>query len=105
MLHAGVPHAVAAKLAGLPPVSSMFGALLGINPLEHLLSQHHALHYLSPAGRLALTRRAFFPHLISAPFNDGLVVVFATAAGLSAAAAVASLMRGSAPTTTQGATT
>jgi hypothetical protein len=25
LLHAGVPHAVAAKLAGLPPVSSMFG--------------------------------------------------------------------------------
>lgn len=105
LLHAGVPHAVAAKLAALPPVSSMFGALLGINPLEHLLSQHHALHYVSPAGRQALTGRAFFPHLISAPFNDGLVVVFATAAGLSAVAAVASLMRGSIPTATQGAST
>ncbi len=104
LLHAGVPHAVAAKLAGLPPVSSMFGALLGINPIQHLLSQHHALHYLSPAGRQALTGQAFFPHLIAAPFHDGLVVVFATAAGLSAVAAVASLMRGHNPTTTQGAT-
>ena len=89
LLHAGVPHAVAAKLAGLPPVSSMFGALLGINPIQHLLSQHHALHYLSG--------QAFFPHLIAAPFHDGLVVVFATAAGLSAVAAVASLMRGPTP--------
>jgi MFS family permease len=103
LLQAGVPHAVAAKLAGLPPVSSMFGALLGINPIEHLLSQHHALHYLSPAGRQALTGRAFFPHLISAPFHDGLIVVFATAAGLSAIAAIASLLRGGTPTT-QGAT-
>jgi MFS family permease len=97
LLHAGVPHAIAAKLAGLPPVSSMFGALLGINPIQHLLSQYHALHYLSPAGRQALTGRAFFPHLISAPFHDGLIVVFATAAGLSGVAAVASLMRGGAP--------
>jgi hypothetical protein len=46
-----------------------------------------------------LTGRAFFPHLISAPFHDGLDVVFATATGLSAAAAVASLMRGPAPAT------
>jgi MFS family permease len=99
LLHAGVPHATAAKLAGLPPVSSMFGALLGINPIQHLLIQNHALNYLSPAGRQALTGRAFFPHLISAPFHDGLDVVFATATGLSAAAAVASLMRGPAPAT------
>jgi MFS family permease len=104
LLHAGVPHVIAAKLAGLPPVSSMFGALLGINPIEHLLSQNHALHYLSPAGRQALTGRAFFPDLISAPFHDGLIIVFATAAGLSAVAAVASLMRGPTPTRTQGAT-
>ncbi len=103
LLHAGVPHSVAAKLAGLPPVSSMFGALLGINPIEHLLSQHHALQYLSPSGREALTGRAFFPHLISAPFHDGLIVVFATAAGLSVMAAIASLMRGTIPTATQGA--
>ena len=57
----------------------MFGALLGINPIQHLLGQYHALHYLSPAGRQALTGRAFFPHLIAAPFHDGLVVVFVTA--------------------------
>jgi hypothetical protein len=104
LLHAGVPHAIAARLAGLPPVSSMFGSLLGINPIQHLLSQYHALRYLSPAGRHALTGRAFFPHLISAPFHDGLLVVFATAAGLSAVAAIASLMRGTTPTTNQGAT-
>jgi MFS family permease len=94
LLNAGVPHAIAVKLAGLPPASSMFGALLGINPIQHLLSEYHALHYLSPAGRRALTGRGFFPHLISAPFHDGLIIVFATAAGLSAVAAVASLLRG-----------
>jgi hypothetical protein len=88
LLHAGVPRALAAKLAGLPPASSMFGALLGINPIQHLLIQYHALHYLTAADHQALIGRAFFPHLISAPFHDGLVIVFATAAGLSATAAV-----------------
>ena len=94
LIHQGVPEHVAHTLAGLPPVSSLFGSLLGINPLEHLLSSHHALHYLTAAGRHALTGRTYFPHLISIPFHDGLVVVFATAAGLSAIAAVASLLRG-----------
>jgi len=100
LIHQGVPIAVAHRLAGLPPVSSLFGALLGINPLEHLLGSQGALHYLSAAGRQALTGRAYFPHLISAPFHDGLVVVFATSAALSGIAAIASLLRGSRPTPT-----
>ncbi len=103
LLRAGAPHVVAARLAGLPPVASMFGALLGVNPIRHLLAQQHALHFLSPAGRQALTGRAFFPHLISAPFHDGLVVVFATAAALAAVAAVASFLRGSPNPPSQGA--
>jgi MFS family permease len=94
LIHDGVPAAVAHQLASLPPVSSLFGALLGINPLEHLLSTHGALHFLSEAGRRTLTGRAYFPHLISTPFHDGLVVVFATSAALSGVAAVASLLRG-----------
>jgi MFS family permease len=100
LIHGGAPAGIAHRLAALPPVSSLFGALLGINPLRHLLSSHGDLHLLSPAGRQAITGRAFFPHLISAPFHDGLVVVFATAAGLSALAALASLARGRAITPT-----
>ena len=94
LIHDGVPTAIAHQLAGLPPVSSLFGALLGINPLEHLLSSQGAFHYLSEAGRRTLTGRAYFPHLISNPFHDGLVVVFATSAALSGVAAFASLLRG-----------
>lgn len=62
-------------LVGLPPIPSLFGAMPRINPVQHLLSQNHVLHYLSPAGRHSLTGRSFFPHLISALFN-GLVLVF-----------------------------
>lgn len=100
LVHQGVPSAIAHQLASLPPVSSLFGAMLGVNPIEHLLAQGHALHYLSAAGRQALTSRRFFPHLISAPFDDGLVVVFATSAALSAIAAGASLLRGARTQTT-----
>ena len=110
LLHEGVPAGLAHRLAGLPPVSSLFGALLGINPLRHLLSSHGALHYLTAGGRRALTGRGYFAHLISAPFHDGLVVVFATSAALSAIAALSSLLRGGRTTirpvgpNTQGAT-
>jgi MFS family permease len=90
----GVPPGVAHQLGDLPPVSSLFGSLLGINPLEHLLRSHGALHYLGPAGRHAVTGREFFPRLISAPFHDGLVAAFGAAAALSLVAAVASLLRG-----------
>ncbi|MGH2908016.1 MAG: MFS transporter, partial [Solirubrobacteraceae bacterium] len=94
LIAGGAPAHVAHRLAALPPVASLVGALLGINPLRHLLASRGDLHLLSAAGRHAITGRAFFPHLISAPFHDGLVVVFATAAGLSALAALASLARG-----------
>jgi hypothetical protein len=41
-----------------------------------------------------LTGTTFFPHVIAAPFHNGLTVVFTTAAIMAAVAAVASLLRG-----------
>jgi len=90
----GVPHAAAQQIAGLPPVSSLFEAVLGENPVAHLLAPTGALSSLSKAHQHVLTGTQFFPHLIAAAFHDGLVVVFSVAAGLSVLAAVASLMRG-----------
>jgi MFS family permease len=91
----GVSHQVAAQIGGLPPVSSLFSAMLGVNPVRYLLSQHGALSSLTPANRNLLTGREFFPNLISGPFHDGLVLVFAVSAALGVVAAVVSLMRGS----------
>jgi MFS family permease len=90
----GVPHAVAHHVGALPPVSSLFAALLGVNPLQHLLAPSHVLASLPAGAARIITGRAFFPHLISGPFHQGLVVVFAVAAGLSVLAALASLLRG-----------
>jgi MFS family permease len=90
----GVPHAVAHHIGSLPPVSSLFAAILGVNPLQHLLAISRALSSLPASAQRTLTGREFFPHLISGPFHQGLVVVFAVAAGLCVIAGLASLLRG-----------
>ena len=91
----GVPHVVAHQIGTLPPVSSLFAALLGVNPIRHLLvSNGFALSSLPAAAQHVLTGREFFPELISAAFHQGLVVVFAVAAALSVVAGLASLLRG-----------
>jgi MFS family permease len=91
----GVSHAVAQHLGSLPPVSSLFAAVLGVNPLQHLLAANGVLATLPAAARRTITGKQFFPDLISGPFHQGLVVVFAASAALAALAAVASLLRGS----------
>jgi MFS family permease len=90
----GVPLAAAHHIGALPPVSSLFAALLGVNPIRHLLASNGALAGLPAAAQRTLTGRAFFPSLISAPFHHGLAIVFATGAGLALLAALASLLRG-----------
>ncbi|MGI8904412.1 MAG: MFS transporter [Solirubrobacteraceae bacterium] len=90
----GVPHAIAHRVGTLPPVSSLFAAVLGENPIAHLLGPSGALSSLPGASQQILTGREFFPRLISGPFHSGLVVVFIVAAVLSALAALASLSRG-----------
>jgi MFS family permease len=90
----GVSATVAGQVGNLPPVSSLFAAQLGINPIEHLLAPTGALSHLTAPQRQTLTGGEFFPHLISSPFHSGLVVVFAFGATLAFLAAIASLLRG-----------
>jgi MFS family permease len=90
----GVPHGIAAQIGSLPPVSSLFSAMLGVNPIQHLLQPSGVLSSLPAANQQILTGREFFPGLISGPFHQGLAIVFVVAAALSVLAAVASLMRG-----------
>jgi MFS family permease len=93
----GVEAGVAHHIAGLPPVSSLFAAFLGVNPIHHLLAVEGALGSLSESSRMVLTGKHFFPALIAAPFHDGLVVVFAVGAALAAIAGAASWQRGAGP--------
>jgi MFS family permease/nicotinamidase-related amidase len=93
----GVPAHLAAQVGGLPPVSSLFAAQLGVNPIRQLLQPSGALAHLTAAQQQALTGREFFPNLISGPFHSGLVIVFAFGATLAFLAAIASLLRGANP--------
>ena len=90
----GVPAHVASQVGGLPPVSSLFAAQLGVNPVHHLLQPSGVLARLTTEQQQALTGREFFPKLISGPFHSGLVVVFAFGAVLALLAAIASVLRG-----------
>jgi MFS family permease len=91
----GVPTGLAHQIATLPPVSSLFASVLGVNPIQHLLAPTGVLARLPAASQQALTGREFFPSLLSGPFHSGLIVVFGVSAALSVLAGLASLLRGS----------
>jgi MFS family permease len=89
----GVPGGVAHRVSHLPPVSSLFAAFLGYNPVQKLLGAQ-TLHALPASQQHALVGRSFFPHLISSPFHTALTYAFAFAIAACTVAAVASLLRG-----------
>jgi MFS family permease len=89
----GVASLTAQHVAHLPPVSFLFAAFLGYNPLQHLIGPA-ALASLSAHHRSIITGPTFFPHLISAPFQTGLHEAFTFAIAACLVAAAASLMRG-----------
>jgi EmrB/QacA subfamily drug resistance transporter len=93
LVHEGISPRVAARVAHLPPVSTLFAALLGYNPIQHLLGAPVLAHL--PAGRAAILEgRSFFPSLISTPFKHGLHAAFDFSIGACLLAAAASLLRG-----------
>ncbi len=94
-LHAqGVPLATATQVSHLPPVSTVFAALLGYNPVQHLLGPSGVLARLPAHNVAVLTGNQFFPHLISGPFHHGLIIVFSAAAIMSLVGAAVSMLRG-----------
>jgi MFS family permease len=88
----GVPASAAHTLSHLPPIGVLFAAFLGYNPMKQLLGS--LLSHMAPAHAAYLSGREFFPHLITAPFHDGLGVAFAFAIAANVLAAVASLLTG-----------
>ncbi len=84
---------VATAVAGSPPVSVLFAAFLGYNPVRHLVGDD-AMAQLPPADVAALSGNTFFPDLISGPFQAGLHIAFAFAIAACVIAAAASLFRG-----------
>ncbi len=89
----GVGAARAHEVGQTPPISVLFAAFLGYNPIEHLLGSQ-ALHELPHHAQVALTGHGFFPGLISGPFSNGLDTAFGFAIVACLIAAAASMLRG-----------
>jgi MFS family permease len=89
----GVPAAAATQAAHLPPVSVIFAAFLGYDPVRALLGPSVVGH-LSATNAAAVGNRNFFPNLIAGPFQDGLHKAFAFAIFACLLAALMSWSRG-----------
>ena len=88
-----MPAATAHQVAHLPPVSILFAAFLGYNPIQHLVG-NHVLAQLPVRQHALVMGRGFFPQLISGPFRNGLHAAFAFAIVACLVAAAASWLRG-----------
>ena len=93
----GVPLKTALTIAHLPPVSTVFSAMLGYNPVQNMLAPTGLLRTLPAKNVAVLTGRQFFPTLISGPFHHGLTIVFTAAALMALTGAAVSWMRGKKP--------
>jgi MFS family permease len=89
----GVSPSAALRVSHLPPVSTLFAAFLGYNPVQHLVGPG-VLSHLTAAQQATLTGRSFFPTLITAPFKAGLRATFDFAIVASLVAAAVSWTRG-----------
>ncbi|HEY5057965.1 MAG TPA: MFS transporter [Gaiellaceae bacterium] len=89
----GVPAATAVRVGHLPPVSVLFAAFLGYDPVKELVGPH-VLGRLSAANAAALDKHSFFPNLIARPFRAGLHEAFAFAICACLVAALTSWSRG-----------
>jgi hypothetical protein len=89
----GVSHGVADHAGQTPPISVLFAAFLGYNPIQHLVGAY-ALAALPAHAHATLTGQAFFPHLIAGSFSDDLDTAFTFAIVACLVAAAASLLRG-----------
>jgi MFS family permease len=96
----GVSAAAAVHASHQPPVSVLFAAFLGYNPIQHLVGPS-ALAHLSAQQHTLLVGRSFFPSLIEQPFRSGLHEAFAFAIVACLVAALASYFRGAKPTASQ----
>ncbi|HEX3707979.1 MAG TPA: MFS transporter [Mycobacteriales bacterium] len=93
LVQQGVPAAVASHVSHLPPVSTLFAAFLGYNPIQHLVGPQ-VLGGLTAHQQAVLTSRDFFPAMISGPFKTGLHAALDLAIVVSLLAAAASWVRG-----------
>ncbi len=88
-----VSSTVALQVSRLPPTAALFAALLGENPMKAIIPQS-SLSALPMQNTDVLLGNSFFPSLISAPFLEGIRIVFYTGIVMVLVAAICSALRG-----------
>jgi MFS family permease len=91
---AGLPPALAHGIASLPPGAAIFAAMLGYDPISHLIPAS-SLANLSPAIVARITDPHFFAGLLAQPFVDGIRVALVVCVAMCVFAGVTSALRGS----------
>jgi len=89
----GISSSAAHHASSLPPVSTLFAAFLGYNPMQHILGAQ-TLAQLPLATRALLLSHSYFPSLIANAFHHGLSIVLDFAMIVCLGAAGCSALRG-----------
>jgi hypothetical protein len=92
----GPAGAALTSMVSANPTGALFGAFLGQNPMALYIQALPAnlQGQLPPAVVATLTSKQFFPNAVAPAFLQGIDLAFEISAGLTALAAVVSLMRG-----------
>jgi hypothetical protein len=93
---AGLPAALAARIASLPPGAAIFSAMLGYDPVAHLIPAN--LLASLPAAVLArVADPHFFAGLLAQPFVSGIRIALAVCIAMCVLAGLTSALRGHEP--------
>jgi EmrB/QacA subfamily drug resistance transporter len=91
---AGLPLPLAHGIASLPPGAAIFAAMLGYDPISHLIPAS-ALAALPPALAGRVSDPHFFAGLLAQPFVTGIRVALFACVAMCIVAGMTSAMRGS----------
>ncbi|HVD02271.1 MAG TPA: MFS transporter [Candidatus Dormibacteraeota bacterium] len=91
---AGLPAPIAHGLSALPPGAAIFSAMLGYDPIAHLVSAS-ALSSLGPAVAARLVDPHFFAGILAQPFVVGIRAALVACIAMCVLAAAVSALRGS----------
>jgi MFS family permease len=91
---AGLSPALAHGIASLPPGAAIFAAMLGYDPISHLISAS-SLATLPPAIAARISDPHFFASLLAQPFVDGIRVALLACVAMCVLAGLTSALRGS----------
>jgi MFS family permease len=93
---AGLTTAVAHQIAALPPGAAIFAAMLGYDPISHLIPAS-VLATLPPAVTARVTDPHFFAGLLAQPFLTGIRAALVVCVAMCLLAGATSALRGDAP--------